>query len=152
MNIRKGNTQYHIRSCALALFLLLSSFARAQNMEVYFRGLRSSKGQVMVKVFTDEKTFRDDTPLRVLKFSKQSMANGAMKATFDLSPGIYGLALLDDENNSGKMEYNFVGMPKEGFGFSNFYLTGLSKPHFDQFRFTVKDSKPMTIEMKLRYL
>jgi uncharacterized protein (DUF2141 family) len=45
---------------------------------------------------------------------------------------------LDDENSTGKMEYNMFGIPREGFGFSNYYHKGLLKPHFDAFSFSVK--------------
>ncbi|PQJ08792.1 hypothetical protein CJD36_022320 [Flavipsychrobacter stenotrophus] len=70
----------------------------------------------------------------------------------NLEPGVYGFALLDDENGNGTMDYNMFGMPKEGFGFSDFYLSGLKKPNFDQFKFTLRDHQQLKINMTLRYL
>jgi uncharacterized protein (DUF2141 family) len=36
-----------------------------------------------------------------------------------LRPGTYAVAVLHDENENGKMDFNFLGMPLEGYGFSN---------------------------------
>jgi len=47
-----------------------------------------------------------------------------MRVKFSLEPGIYGLSLLDDREQRRKMEYNFARLPKEGFGFSDYYHTG----------------------------
>jgi uncharacterized protein (DUF2141 family) len=37
----------------------------------------------------------------------------------DIPPGTYALAVIHDENMNGKLDTNFLGMPKEGYGFSN---------------------------------
>lgn len=132
-------------------FLCIASI-QAQNIEVLFSNIRSPRGQIVVKVFKDDKGFDEDKPFRIVKFPKAGIIKGEMTGKLSLEPGTYGLALLDDENSNGEMEYNFVHMPKEGFGFSNYYLTGLSKPHFEKFQFTLnKDQKPK-INMKIRYL
>jgi uncharacterized protein (DUF2141 family) len=139
----------------IALITLLFTFianAQAQNIEVLFSGIRSTRGQIVVKVFVDEKGFDDDKPVKILKFNKQGAVNGEKIEKFNLDPGVYGLALLDDENSNSEMEYNFIGMPKEGFGFSNFYLSGLKKPKFDQFKFTLNKEQKLRINMKIRYL
>lgn len=75
-----------------------------------------------------------------------------MNVKFDLPPGTYGLALLDDENNDDKMNYSFIGLPKEGFGFSNYYLSGLFKPKFEVFKFTVLKDQKQKVQMKIRYM
>src|SRR4051812_30400738 len=136
----------------LVLVFTCITNGHAQNIEVLFTGIRSKQGQIQVKIFTDDKSFQDDKPIRTLKFNKHAVVNGQMTGKFSLDPGTYGLALLDDENNNSEMEYNLIGMPKEGFGFSNFYLTGLKKPRFEQFRFTLNKDQKLNINMKIRYL
>ncbi len=71
---------------------------------------------------------------------------------FNLEPGTYGLALLDDENYDSKMNYSFLGMPVDGFGFSNYYLSGMSKPKFESFKFTISKDSKLKIETKFRYM
>lgn len=65
------------------------------------------------------------------------------------SPGTYGVALLDDEDSDTKMDYGLV-MPKEGFGFSDYYHTGWSSPKFDDFKFELNGNK--SIKIQIRYL
>ncbi|GAA4460610.1 DUF2141 domain-containing protein [Nemorincola caseinilytica] len=141
------------RTISLFLFLFFSfTKAYTQNVDILFSGIRSVKGQIIVKVYVDEKGFDDDKPVRVMKFPKRAIANGEMREKAILEPGSYGFALLDDENNNGVMEYSFLRMPKEGFGFSNFYLTGMKKPRFGQFVFTLPKDQKVNIGMKIRYL
>jgi uncharacterized protein (DUF2141 family) len=139
-----------LRIALLSLLLGTGASAPAQTVYLRFSGIRSPKGQIIVKVYTDDKGFEDNKPIKTVKFTKRSA--GTMAATIDLEPGTYGLALLDDEDGNTKMEYNMIGMPKEGFGFSDFYLTGLKKPKFDQFKFTLSPNQKKNIEMKIRYL
>ncbi len=136
----------------VAVLMYAASNAHAQSIDLHFSGLRSTRGQVQVKIYTDDKSFEDDRPFKVVRFPKRMVQNGEMTASVNLGPGTYGIALLDDENANGEMEYNIVGMPREGFGFSDFYLTGLRKPRFGQFRFTVSKDQHRKIEMKVRYL
>ena len=59
--------------------------------------------------------------------------------------------MLDDENNDTEMEYNWVGIPQEGFGFSDYYHTGLSRPVLADFDFVLgEEGKAVT--MKIRYM
>ncbi|MFH2143242.1 MAG: DUF2141 domain-containing protein [Bacteroidota bacterium] len=37
----------------------------------------------------------------------------------ELKQGKYGLTLLDEGISYGDMDYNFMGIPTEGYGFSN---------------------------------
>ena len=73
-----------------------------------------------------------------------------MTIKLKLKPGIYGITVLDDKNNDGKMEYNFIGMPKEGYGFSNFTDRILSRPEFKKFDF-VLGTNDKTVYVKMKY-
>ena len=37
----------------------------------------------------------------------------------DIPPGTYALAVIHDENMNGKLDTNWLGIPKEDYGFSN---------------------------------
>jgi len=37
----------------------------------------------------------------------------------DIPPGTYAMAVIHDENMNGKLDTHLLGIPKEGFGFSN---------------------------------
>jgi uncharacterized protein (DUF2141 family) len=48
----------------------------------------------------------------------------------NLPPGDYGVAAIHDENSNAKLDRNFFGIPKEGFGFANNPHVGLGPPAF----------------------
>jgi uncharacterized protein (DUF2141 family) len=136
----------------LFLIVLLSSTLNAQNIEINFSGIRSSKGQIIVRVYKDSKSFENDEPYKIHYFKKSTVSKGTMTASLKLDPGTYGLALADDENNSYGMNYGLLGIPSEGFGFSNYYHTGMSYPKFESFKFTVTKDEKKKVTMKIRYM
>jgi len=149
----KDNKQM-IRNILLGIILLPLSpiLLNAQNVEVTITGIKSDKGQIAIGVFKDDETFKKEKAFRDLKFVKKDISDGMMMVKFSLEPGIYGLSLLDDENSNGKMEYNFLGIPKEGFGFSDYYHTGLTKPKFDAFKFSIEKDQTKKITIRIRYM
>jgi uncharacterized protein (DUF2141 family) len=123
-----------------------------QNVEVIIKGIRSEKGQIVIGVFKDDPTFQKEEAFISKSFPKISVENSEMRVQFTLEPGTYGLSLLDDENMSSLMEYNFLGIPKEGFGFSDYYHTGFKKPKFDAFKFIIEPDQKKVITIKIRYM
>lgn len=145
-------TKYSLCFSLLVTCCTLCVNAQSPNIEILFTDIRSSQGNIIVKIFTDNQSFKDDKEVGKVKFSKADALSGNLIGKISLQPGEYGLALLDDENNNNEMDYNFIGLPKEGFGFSNFYLTGFNRPEFERFKFTVSENRTVKITMKLRYL
>jgi uncharacterized protein (DUF2141 family) len=138
-------------------FILLITIAQgirpdAQEVEVTITGLRNTQGQVVFGIFRDDKTFQKEEAFLSISFQKKDIREGIMKVSFSLDPGIWGITLLDDENMNSKMEYNFLGIPREGFGFSDFYASGLKKPVFDDFRFTLEKGQKKKITIRVRYI
>jgi len=134
------------------LMLLLIPGLNAQNVEVIITGIRTEKGQIVIGVFKDDESFKKEESFLEKRFVKNGISNGEMRVQFSLEPGIYGLSLMDDENSNGKMEYNFLGIPKEGFGFSDYYHTGITKPKFDSFKFSINKDQTKKITIRIRYM
>ena len=67
---------------------------------------------------------------------------------FTLPAGTYAVQVMHDANGNDKLDTNFMGIPVEGYGFSN-NPTGLRKATFDEARFTIDDS-PKAIVIRLR--
>ncbi|MGZ3904458.1 MAG: DUF2141 domain-containing protein, partial [Bacteroidia bacterium] len=132
--------------------VLLSCSAFTQNIEIVFSNLRSVSGQIRMQVYVDSKSFDEDKPLKVYKFPKKDIVQGIMVSKLNLEPGTYGFALVDDENLNNEMDFNILSIPKEGFGFSNFYLSGMKRPKFENFKFTIEKNQKLRINMKVRYM
>lgn len=120
------------------------------NVEVVIEGVRSEKGKLVIAIFKDHESFEKRKPIKKIVLNKSEIKGN--ETVFNISPGTYGISVLDDENDNNIMDYNFFGMPKEGFGFSDYYHKGFSKPNFDNFEFKVIDGNVKKIEIRLRYM
>jgi uncharacterized protein (DUF2141 family) len=66
----------------------------------------------------------------------------------DVPPGTYALAVIHDENMNGNLDTNWMGVPQEGYGFSNKAEAGLSAPSFEAAEFSYQGQDlSMTISL-----
>jgi len=65
----------------------------------------------------------------------------------EIPNGSYALALFCDENQNKKLDTNFVGIPKEAYGFSNNPKV-FGMPSFEDARFELKDKINLNIEVQ----
>jgi uncharacterized protein (DUF2141 family) len=68
----------------------------------------------------------------------------------DIPPGTYALAVIHDENMNGKLDTNWLGIPKEGYGFSNDARASLGAPAFSDASFQY-DGQNLDFTISLRY-
>ncbi|WP_185965478.1 DUF2141 domain-containing protein [Flavobacterium zepuense] len=124
---------------------------QAQNTKVIISGLESDKGQIILNIFKDSESYEKQAPFKTLTFEKTKLVEGSMTVTFEVEPGTYGITLVDDKNKNGEMDKNLLGIPKEGFGFSNFFMEKMKKPLFEEFRVPLTP-KNNTIKIKVKYM
>ena len=124
---------------AFVVVILNSSFSNpASNISIEIINLKSNKGYVLVSLFNDAKGFPNSAAAAVGK-TKVQIHNGRAMASFtNLPGGKYAAAILHDENNNLKMDFNLVGMPKEGYGFSNDAKGFFGPPSFEKAAFVVE--------------
>ncbi len=145
-----------MKACYLSAFIVFCCFlpgfdARAQHVKLKVTEVKSTKGKIVIILFKDHETFEEERGFRRIAFSKDSLTNGAIDLYFTIEPGIYGITLLDDEDSNGVMNKNFIGIPKEGFGFSNYYLTKMRLPHFDEFKIKINAGEN-TVLVRVKYI
>jgi uncharacterized protein (DUF2141 family) len=95
-------------------------------------GLRNSTGVVGVAIFKTRDGWPEDMS-KTVNHWPTPITPGAREATAvmqNLPPGDYGVVAIHDENKNHKLDRNFIGIPKEGFGFANNPHVGLSAPPF----------------------
>jgi len=136
------------------LITLLSGFTAllcGQTLDVRITYIRNSKGQICVALFADEAGFRAERTVLEAKYSKKNVVNGQIRVQISIPPGKYGLSVLDDENGNGKMDYNFLGVPLEGFGFSDYIQKGFRKPLVEDFDFIIQKNELKCITVQMKY-
>ena len=138
------------------LFLLISFFLTPPNLgenaqiELKLSNLKSSKGQIIVSVYPSENGFPYE-PSTFFTFEKENISNGFLTILIPVSkPGNYALSIVDDANRNMKMDKNLLGIPKEGFGFSNNAAPrGIRPPAFEDAQIKVHSARVKTsIEVK----
>jgi uncharacterized protein (DUF2141 family) len=111
--------------------------------------LRNDRGRVAVAVFASPSDFPDQK--RALAGQVVKIEKGRAAATFPgLKPGLYAVAVLHDENDNAKMDFNFLGMPLEGYGFSNDASAPFGPPSFEAAAFKLTP-RASFIPVKVRY-
>jgi len=138
--------------CITALILLHVCFVTSlsQTLEVTVSNIRSNKGQLCVALFDSEEGFKKEQPCWEKTYSKSQIEQGEVVLTICVPPGIYGLSVLDDENMDGKMNYNRIGIPQEGFGFSDYQHKGLRRPALKNFTFSIEKNQVLKIDVVLK--
>lgn len=136
--------------CAIAAALYAAPGASAANvLRAQITGLRSSNGKIHCTLFNSD-AFPDDDS-KALKDIVVPINDKSAECDFEgIPPGQYAIVTFHDENGNGKFDENFLGIPKEGFAFSNNVRPRLSKPNFGQCKFDYKDGD-QTVTIKMIY-
>ena len=138
-------------AASFIIFMLIGSYAftsAPDNITLEIKQLRSAKGNLIIGVFKDGESFKNEKPFKRLTIQKPKPVKGSCAVSLTLEPGVYGISILDDENANDEMDYNMIGIPKEGFGFSNYYHTALSRPKFESFKLKIENREKIAIRMK----
>ena len=136
----------------IVCFLLPSGLLAGEvPLRIQLSDIRSPEGNIIVVVYTSHEDFREDIRHKTIVLPKEGMKQGRLKAEIKLPPGVYGISVLDDEDGNGEMKYSRLGLPREGYGFSNFFHTGMKRPSFSDFNFKLPGvAEPVLI--RIRYL
>ena len=68
----------------------------------------------------------------------------------NIEAGTYAVAVVHDENNNGRVDKNFLGVPTEGYGASNNRTYALSSPKWEESKFVLKPSETLMLQVNLR--
>lgn len=120
------------------------------DIQVKFSNVRNTNGRIQLQIYRSQEAFAGEKPWKVIQVPKDSWKDkGFSYKVTGIPAGTYGIAILDDENSNKEMDYSFL-VPKEGFGFSNYYHTAWSKPKFENFKFTLNED--ISVNIKVRYV
>ncbi|MGA9722082.1 MAG: DUF2141 domain-containing protein [Candidatus Binatus sp.] len=123
----------------------------ANSIKVLVVGLHSNDGEVDCALFASADGFPGDSS-KAGKTIRSKIANGQAVCIFGgVAPGNYAVSVFLDENDNGKLDRNFMGMPKEGVGASNDAAGYFGPPKFDDARFNYPGGRSV-LAIHVRYL
>lgn len=69
------------------------------------------------------------------------------KIILTLKPGVYALSAFIDTNENGKLDKNFIGIPKEPYCFSNNFTPLFTAPEFADCSFNFQKNECFVLKM-----
>ena len=115
-------------------------------------GLRNAKGRVDALLFVRPTGFPEDDSTA---FDKDEVPINPKTLTAqivfkDVPRGFAAVTVLHDENMNRKIDKNFIGIPKEGYGTSNNPKKARHEPRWDEAKFPVNHPEE-TITIRMIY-
>ena len=138
---------------SLFIILFMSEYSYSQlsgQLILNVSEIRNKNGVIRLGIYKNNSTFQEEKPFLVKSLSKDKLIDGKLTFSFSIDVGEFGIALLDDENENGEMDYSFF-IPQEGFGFSNYFHSGLRMPTFENFKFMVTKNDSTKINLIIKY-
>jgi uncharacterized protein (DUF2141 family) len=132
--------------CGLMPVLLLG---QTGSHTVIVKNLDNKKGNVFIGWYNSAQTYMNVNKA-VLKKIVPVKDKAEVAVTFDqVNAGTYAIAVFFDVNGNGSLDKNFLGIPKEEYGFSNNIMPVTRSATFKEASFSVT-TKPETITIKIK--
>ena len=113
----------------LVLFFIYSFSTFADEITFKIIETKNKPGRILVAIFDDPNEFPDKKAL-LNKIIPVHTASSNYEMKVELPRGRYAVSVFLDENNNNILDKNFLGIPKERFGFSNNPSIGTGAPDF----------------------
>ena len=139
--------------CLLSLARCLAQAASPQGSVIHVDvvGLRNNKGQVFCALYASAEGFPKDRQ-KAIRRDTSSISDKKASCEFSLiEPGTYAVSVFHDENSNGKLDTNFLGIPREGVGASNDARGRMGPPKFDAAQFQFSGGR-LNLKITINYL
>ena len=104
----------------------------------------SNDGKIFLALYNTDTDFLNTS----FKGMQSVIENQQCRVTFqDIPAGFYAVSIFHDANNNGKMDTNFMGIPKEDYGCSNDASGFMGPPKWDDAKFQLKENKSIIITL-----
>lgn len=118
------------------------------SLTIIVKNTSDNQGTIRAALYKTATEFPMGKPFKTVE---GKIADKRAVMTFEnLSEGNYAVALLHDRNDNKKMDYNFLGIPTEGYGFSNNVKAVLSPPTFEQAKVPLLPNARLTITISMQ--
>jgi uncharacterized protein (DUF2141 family) len=132
------------------LFVLGSLYVKAQQKEEITLTIEVSitkynKGKIYLALYDHKDHYMKQSYMSTSEKVKNNKVTIVFKG---LKKGEYAFSFFHDVNSNGKLDNNFLGIPKEPYGFSNEQKGRFGPPKFEKVKFTVDRNSHHKIAIK----
>lgn len=115
-------------------------------LKVMVKNIKSAKGAIYIAVYDNAEDYMEN---RFAEAIAPVEAEGELEAELKVPFGKYAVTIFHDKDDSGELNTNFLGIPKEPYGFSNNPKSSFGPPSFEQSLFTFsEDGQRIEIVLK----
>ena len=135
-------------------FFLLISNSNGDSIQNYSLEIEipniKENGNIYIAIYNNAKDFNSgDISQETMAYNIiEPVSKGIYVKKILLEKGSYGIKVLIDVNGNGEMDFNFFGLPKEQYGFSNNVIGLLGEPKFDKAFIEINDNKKTVILLR----
>jgi len=115
---------------------LMAVPALAANLTIRVENVLPAGGILRLGLY-DEARYPDDNAKPIAGTDVPAVAGETVIILRNIPPGVYAIQTYQDVNSNDKMDTSWIGLPMEPFGFSLDIKPFLSKPVFNDVKFTV---------------
>lgn len=137
-----------------SLFLIVSAGSvpmGEEGIRVTVTNLRNDKGSVLVSLYREGAGYPDDAA-KAFRTAKLSIKDKKAGVLFSgLPTGSYAISILHDENNDQRMNKTFLGLPREGYGFSNNVIGAFGPPGYTRASFRHQGNTLTQVSIRTKY-
>lgn len=120
--------------------------ANNPQLVINIENIESIQGDIIIGIYNTEKGFLE-AGTEIKHYKLTVVKNTERLVINDLPAGSYAISMFHDENSDGICNKNFMGIPKEPYGFSNNFKPKFSAPKFEDCKFSF--SKNHEIQIRL---
>jgi uncharacterized protein (DUF2141 family) len=132
----------------VALFSMPLFAQESGTLQLTVSNIKTAEGKIMVAVFNEASTFLTDNRYEGIAVPV-TKAGSIEVAIPDLPFGKYALSIFHDKNDNDELDSNWMGIPKEPYGFSNNAKGSFGPPSYEKVVFDFeKDQQTHSVRVK----
>lgn len=132
----------------MSILMALAMAEATGSITFQIDNVRNARGKILVAVCPQDKFLKEDCAHN----GEAPARPGTVTVTVANVPaGDYAAQAFHDENNNEEVDQNFIGIPKEGVGFSRDAKIVFGPPKWRDAHF-LHQARPAAMRIKLRYM
>lgn len=131
--------------------IAVSDDSTTHTIRADIENIRGDDGRIACAFFRSGDGFPVASPASHAVIAAAAIRDGRARCVFrDVPPGTYAIAAIHDENRNGNLDRNWLGIPTEGYGFSENATARPGAPSFQVASFPF-DGGELFLTIRLQY-
>jgi uncharacterized protein (DUF2141 family) len=135
---------------SLLILFSLTSYAQMGEITVTVTEIENKNGNIVIGLYNNDSDFPTVGKEYKGAHVKPSESEKLTYTFNNIPAGKYAVAVWHDENKNKKTDKNFLGLPKEKYGFSKNVYGTFGPPDFDEVSFKVDNGENVKLTINLK--